>query len=198
MKNELKTNNSWLQFLDPENLKGNLIYSSLYIALFEALKDYVVSEVASFFSNGFTDTKTQYSERYTTHVKDKDKNLVKASMLWLKECEAINDVDLEVFEELRLFRNKLSHELLTLLFSNLTNELPEKLDALVSLRIKIETWWILNVELPTDPNNVEFSHIKENDIIASSEILLKLLSDILSGDEKKASFYVNEFKKSIN
>lgn len=60
---------------------------------------------------------------------------------------------------MRLFRNKLSHELLILPFSNLENDLPGKLDSLIAPRVKIERWWIVYVEIPTEPGNVDLSNI---------------------------------------
>jgi len=38
----------WLKFLDPDNLKDQLIFSALYIATFESFKDFIVDEVKFF------------------------------------------------------------------------------------------------------------------------------------------------------
>ena len=188
----------WIRFLDPENLKGNLMFSSLYIASFEALKDYVVDEVKSFFCNGFMDGKDIIDPKYNTDVKSKDKSVVKASLLWFREMEAIDDNDLSLFDELRQYRNKLSHELITLLFEGLPDELPVKFTQLIELRVKIEKWWILNIEIPTNPDFDSEQEILEDGIITSSQIFNQLILDMLSGDEKKASYYKNEFLKTFN
>ncbi len=181
---------AWLKFIDPENLKDNLIFSSLYIASFEAFRDYVVEEVKFFFNHGFDNGKFTFSEEYNTKVKALDKkSILKATLLWLKELEAISDKDIETFEELRQYRNKLSHELMHLLFEGLPEELPQKFTQLIALRVKIEKWWIMNMEIDTN------SEVKEEDIITSSQILNTLILDMLSGNEKRASYYQNEVKK---
>src|SRR5690606_21344971 len=111
MKDNQENIDKWLKFLDPENLKGNLMFSSLFIASFEAFKDYVVEEVKFFFNSGFSDGEFTFSEDYNTKVKALDKSLLKATLLWLKDLDAIDDNDIQTYNELRQYRNKLSHEL---------------------------------------------------------------------------------------
>jgi hypothetical protein len=188
----------WLKFLEPENLKENLMFSSLYIASFEAFKDYIIDEVKFFFNTGFSDGKYTFSEKYNSKVKSLDKNLVKATLLWLNDLKAIDNKDIETFDELRQYRNKLSHELMTLLFEGLQQELPEKFAQLISLRVKIEKWWIINIEIPTNPDFDESPEVNEEEITTSSQMFNQLIFDMLSGDEKRASFYKNEFKQRFN
>ena len=188
----------WLKFLDPENLKDNLMFSSLYIATFESFKDYVIEEVKFFFNKGFENGQYIFDPRYESSVKSKNKSQLLASLLWLKEMEAIDDSDIETFDILRTYRNKLSHELLNLLFEGLPTELPEKFIQLIKLRVKIEKWWVLNIEIPTNMDFDTEQEITEDDIMTSSQIFNQLILDMLSGDEKKASYYQNEFKKTFN
>ena len=144
------------------------------------------------------DGKDIIDPKYNTDVKSKDKSVVKASLLWFREMEAINDNDLSLFDELRQYRNKLTHELMTLLFEGLPDELPVKFTQLIELRVKIEKWWILNIEIPTNPDFDSEQEILEDGIITSSQIFNQLILDMLSGDEKKASYYKNEFLKTFN
>lgn len=183
----------WLRFLDPENLKGNLMFASLYIAAYESFKDYIIDEVKSFYLKGFKDGHDLIDPKYDTHVKAKDKSVVKASLLWLLEREAIDANDILLFDDLRQYRNKLSHELMTLLFEGLPEELPAKFVQLLQVRIKIEKWWILNVEIPTNPEFESVDEINEDAIIAPSQMINKLIFDMLSGDEKTANYYRAEF-----
>jgi hypothetical protein len=198
MKENKDNIDKWLKFLDPENLKGNLMFSSLYIASFEAFKDYVVNEVKFFFNTGFLEGEFTFSEEYSTKVIALDKSILKATLLWFKDLEAIDETDIEIYDDLRQYRNKLSHELMTLLYEGLPKELPEKFAQLISLRVKIEKWWIMNIEIPTNPDFDGSPAIKEEDVMTSSQIFNQLIFDMLSGDEKRASFYQNEFKERFN
>ncbi len=187
----------WLNFLEPENLKNSLIFSSLYIATFESFKDYIIEEVKFFYNTGFSGEEYTFSEEYKLNVISKDKSLTKATLIWLKENGAINDGDIESFNELRKCRNKLSHELMTLLFDGLQSEISEKFVELLNLRIKIEKWWIINIEIPTNPDFDSSKEVSEDDVLTSSQALNQIILDILSGDEEKASFYLNEMKKYL-
>jgi hypothetical protein len=198
MKENNDNINEWLKYLDPENLKGNLMFSALFVATYEALKDYIVDQVKFFFNVGFGDDESTFSEEYNTKVKVLDKSILKASLLWLKNLEAINDADIETYDKLRQYRNKLAHELMTLLFEGLPQELPEKLAQLIALRVKIEKWWIMNIEIPTNPDFDESTEIKEEDIMTSSQLFNQLIFDMLSGDEKRAYYYQNQFKQRFN
>jgi len=186
----------WLQFLDPENLKSNLMFSSLFIASFESFKDYVVEEVKFFYNTGFMDGQYTFDQKYEAEVKSKDKSIVKATLLWLvDDMEAIDNADIQIFESLREYRNKLSHELMNLLFEGLSEELPTKLFQLIDLRIKIEKWWVLNIEIPTNPDFDANTEITEENITTSSQMFNRLLLDMLLGDEKTSTYYKNEFIK---
>lgn len=194
MSKENNNTEKWLKFLEPENLKDNLIFSSLYIATYESFKDYITEEVKFFFNTGFSDGKYIFSESYNSDVLSKDKSITKATLLWLKEMGAIENEDIVIFSELIKYRNKLAHELMALLFEGLPKELPEKFLELIKLRVKIEKWWILNIEIPTNPDFDAHSEILDKDIVTSSQAFNQIILDMLSGDDKKASFYLNELK----
>ncbi|MBI2271139.1 MAG: hypothetical protein HYU69_12405 [Bacteroidetes bacterium] len=65
------------------------------------------------------------------------------------------------------------------------------------MRVKIEKWWILNIDIPTNPDFDSSPEIKEDEIMTSSQIWNQIIFDMLSGDEKKASFYKKEFLKTF-
>lgn len=187
----------WLKFLDPENLKDKLIFSSLYIATYESFKDYVIEEAKFFFNNGFSEEKFTFSKEYNSEVLSRDKNVLNATLYWLKDFGAIENNDIEVLNELRKYRNKLSHELMDLLFEGLPQELPKKFSQLIELRVKIEKWWVLNVELPINPDFDAHEEFSEENITTSSQIFNQIVLDMLSGDEEKANYYLNELRKNL-
>lgn len=189
-----KHTEKWLKFLEPENLKNNLIFVSLYVATFESFKDYVIDEVKMFYQVGYQNGQELFDPDYDNLVKSKDKKHIdNASLLWFVEMEAINMEDFESYKILRQYRNKLSHELMSLLFDGLPEELPKMFLILIQLRVKIEKWWILNLDIPTNSEH-DHKEINESDIITSSQIFNQIIFDMLSGDEKKANFYKNQFK----
>jgi hypothetical protein len=87
--------------------------------------------------------------------------------------------------------------LMTLLFEGLPEELPTKLSHLLELRIKIEKWWILNIDIPTNPDFDTMNEINEDSIMTPTQMLNKLIFDMLSGDEKKANYYKDIFMQNF-
>lgn len=194
-------NNKIIELLNPEVFKANLILCSLFIAYFENTIDYFIDQPKGFFTYGYDIDKGEITDSgYKTKVLSLDaKNPVNASLLWLKNLGAINDEDIETFSMLRRFRNKLSHELLSILLDEGLDTIvfSENLSKLFSLRIKIEKWWILNVEIGLmEIDNQE--EIEEKDIVSGGEILYRLISDLLSDDKETANYYTNELKKKMN
>ncbi|WP_426669402.1 hypothetical protein ACPPVU_24710 [Mucilaginibacter sp. McL0603] len=185
----------WTNFLKPETLKANLINGAFYITLFESFKDYIITSVKDFYMSGFDESGYTYSPDYIKNVVNKNKSVLYASLNWLKESEAINDNDILNFEKQKGLRNRLAHDMMTCLIENQFDDYIENLSELMRLRIKIEKWWIMNVDIPT---NSDFDHmeITENDIVTGSELLNKIMMDIITGKEGEADFYYNEFIKN--
>lgn len=186
----------WANFLKPETLKSNLINCGFYISLFESFKDYIVSSVKDFYMTGFDETGYIYSKDYSK-VLSKNKSELYASLAWLVESEAIDAEDMANFEKQKKLRNKLAHDMMTCLFENDFDTYVENLTCLMSLRTKIEKWWIMNVEIPTN-SDFDNQDIKEKDVVTGSELMNRVMIDILTGNEDEANFYYNEFLKARN
>lgn len=65
---------------------------------------------------------------------------------------------------------------------------------MLELLRKIEVWWVVNVELATNPDFDE-KEVDENEILAGTVMMLKILIDVALGDEKESTYYYNEFLK---
>jgi len=190
-----KVRQSWEEFLSPEVTRPRLIAASLYITCFEALKDFVVGRIRSFFSTGFDESGDRIDPKYQADVRSRNRSEVYACLEWLKEMQAIGDGDVAVFDRVKACRNVLAHEL----FSALASEgLPSDFDQCFSdmgaLLRKIEVWWITNVEIPTNPD-FDGTEVDEDEIVPGPIIGIQLLMDIALGDEERSRLYYNEFRK---
>jgi hypothetical protein len=97
-------------------------------------------------------------------VLSKNRSHVYASLEWLKEMHAIDDADIAAFERVKKLRNELAHELTGILFQGLPADLAELLSEMISLLDKIERWWIVNVEIPINPD-LNGMEINESQVI---------------------------------
>lgn len=74
-------------------------------------------------------------------------------------------------------------------------EITRNLSALLELRIKVEKWWILTIDLPTNDfdDSIETS---KDDIVTNTELIYHLFTEMLSENEEQATYYWKEIKKA--
>jgi len=188
MDNDIKL--SWERFLNPEILRTNLIVSSLFITAFEMLKDSIIGRIRDFFIDGFNGNDWIINENYKTKVLILNKSPLYASLEWLKSINAIDEEDVVAFNKIKDCRNEIAHEI-----TNFISKGP-KIDPLplfpnmIDLLHKIEKWWILNVEIPTNPD-FDGQEIDEEGIVPGRIMTIRLLADIALGSEEESKFYYN-------
>lgn len=191
---ESKVQKLWEDFLNPEVLRSNLIIASLYIAAFEFLKSTIVDRIRSFYVIGFDQNGLRIDPEYQTAVLLKNRSPVYASLEWLKKSQAIDDNDIAVFERVKKCRNGFAHAITGMLMSGLPSDLPARFSEMVSLLDKIERWWIVNVEITTDPQ-FDGQEIDEEGIIPGPIIGLRPMMDIALGSEEDSRKYLDEFMR---
>ena len=190
-----KVARSWEEFLNPEVTRPRLIAASLYIAGFEALKDSVVGRIRDFFWTGFDESGDKIDPEYQSDVLARNRSPVYASLDWLKGMNAIDDHDLETFDRVKACRNTLAHKLFSALGSEgLPADFERCFTEMGALLRKIEMWWIMNVEIPTNPD-YDGSDIDESGIVPGPVMSMQLLLDIALGDDERSRFYYDEFRK---
>ena len=106
----------------------------------------------------------------------------------------INDNDLAEFENIKKCRNELAHEFSAFIFTGPKIDPLPLFPKILALLSKIETWWIVNVEIPTNPDFAG-ENIDENNIIPGPIMTLRLLTDIALGPDKESKYYYEFIKK---
>jgi hypothetical protein len=191
-----KTLLAWEQFLNPDVLRQNLILASIYIAYYEILKDSIVDRPKEFFATQWTKDGPKVSEKYKREILIRNKSPLYASLSWLKESGVIDSSDLERFERIRYCRNELAHELKDLITKGIELRYLEAFRDLIDLLNKVEVWWIVNVEIPTDETFSD-KEIDESRIVPGPILMLQVILDVALGDEERSKFYYQEFTKLI-
>lgn len=188
-----KINSDWEQFLTPEILRSNLLLASLYLTVFELLKDSIVDRIRDFYFLDIRKSSTTLQSRFQNEVLSRNNSPVYASLDWLKENQAINDADICLYNRVREFRNYVAHELPKLLADGFTPDLAERFLEIISLLHKIERWWIVNVDLLAD-ERFDGKEVKEEDIVSGPVATIKILVDIALGSNEQAETYIKEYK----
>jgi hypothetical protein len=206
---DAKLRQSWEDALNPEIVRVRLIRASIFIAAFEILKEIVVERIRDFYASRWSlsggKLKSEESERYEQIVltdaatgKKKRNRFLDAHLDWLERSAAITSDDRVLFNKARECRNYLTHEVLPGLASK---PIPEDLDsmheAMEQLIKKIETWWVVNVELATDPDLAGHEY-DEDGILPSANVWLSLLRLVALGDPEEVGTLLRAFRESVD
>ncbi len=165
----------------------------------EFLVDCIRDRPLRFFSDEFRDRPSIPSEAYKAKVLALDpKNKLYAwrgGIEWLKRMDVIDETDEIVIQEVRKVRNVMAHELRNIIGGGSMPEVGEYLPKLLELIKKIERWWIVNVELPTNPD-LDGQDVGEGEIISGPEMVINILCDVATGNEEKAWAYYKHWLAS--
>ncbi len=189
--NHQRHHQAWEKFLDPAVMQNRLISSSLFIAAFDSLKGSIVDRVKQFYQVGFGIGGDTLDPEYTLQVTSRNSSPLYASLDWLKEHDAISQQDIDAFNQVKACRNKLAHSLLSMIAEDAMPDLQGSFETLVALLRKIEVWWIVNVEIPTNPDFDGTEEIDEEGIIPGPCMSMQIMMDVATGK----SDYLNQYRE---
>ncbi|WP_246792996.1 hypothetical protein [Burkholderia perseverans] len=187
----MPANEQWEQLLTPAVMQEKLISASLYITAFELLRESIIGRIRDFFNIeniGLEPGTYQLSEEYRTKVLARNKSTLYASLDWLIEHDAIDLGDLETFERIKSIRNKLAHELPSIVMGTETFDHVEIFQDLITILRKIGIWWVVNVEIPANPD-FDGREIDETEIVPGPVLMLQMMLEVLSGNEDLLEHY---------
>lgn len=158
------------------------------------LKSSIIERIRDFYTTGFNQSGLTISEKYKTEVLSLNSSPLYASLQWLQNMEIISKNDVNEFEEIKKCRNEIAHEFINFLSTSPTIDPLPLFPRTIALLSKIEKWWIVNVEIPTDPDLVG-SDVGENSVIPGPIMTLQLLTDIALGSEEESKQYYKFMKE---
>lgn len=173
---------SWEKFLNPETLRANLIAASIFITSYEILKNSIIDQIKSFYTHGFDENGPIVSENYEKKVLalDNKQNIFRASIAWLVANDAITTADRQSILDLTEHRNQLAHQLPKFLAESGKDIELARLETLVALVVKIDRWWIINVELAIR-DDIDPEQVQPEVIMSGNMIFLHLLVTAAAG-----------------
>lgn len=171
----------WERFLDPDAVRPSLFMATMFITTFEILKNSIVDRIRDFYSVGWSEEGAKVSSDYEAEVLSRNKSPVFASLNWLHEHRAIDDDDLKTFEQLKKTRNLLAHDLFAVVTGQADSNHADEFPVLVELLRKIEVWWVVNVEIPTNPD-YDDTEIDVEGIVPGSILSLQMLLEVVGGN----------------
>lgn len=175
------TADNWERFLDPEVVQPSLFLATMFITTFEILKDSIIDRIRNFYIPGFAETDPIFESEYQSEVLSRSKSRLYASLDWLLEHDAVDETDLDTFENLKKIRNLLAHQLFNVVTGQTESDYASQFPVLVALLRKVEVWWVINVEIPTNPD-YDGKEIDEAGIVPGAVLSLQMLIEVASGN----------------
>lgn len=166
---------------DKNTIQNHLTFMALYIALYENLKATFVENVKSFLCDlGIKDGELNYTETplYREKVKNRHKNILIATMLWLQDEGVMSAQDYSDFLKIRSIRNNYAHEMPRLIIEGVPLENIPWFFKLLDLYGKLDKWWINEIELPISgvvlPGTYDESDVENAMLSAFKSVIVSL------------------------
>ena len=178
---------NWNNISNEDILTSNINFAALFVLNFECLKDYIITQPRTFYSDVLIkDGKLccEETEEYKKEVRSLEKNIENASLRWFINADAITEEDYDLYQELRERRNDITHELL----KNLNNgfyEVDAKLYVkLLELYQKIDKWWINEIEISISGEVLPDEYDPEQ-VSGGQAMKLSIINDIVFDNNKE-------------
>lgn len=195
------TTDAWKAFLNPEIVRTKLISAGLFLVAHEMLIDSIKRHPLSFFANRWTADGPEPSESYAARVLALDPkgggDALRGSIAWLKNADAITSEDESDIRKVTDARNEVAHELSAMVSGSKPPDFANHFATLMALLQKIEKWWIVNVEMATDPD-FDGQEIDEDGIISGPSWSMQILAKVALGDGDEAWELHREFVKQTS
>ena len=107
--------------------------------------------------------------------------MFEASCVSLIENKVINKDDHERIENITDLRNRIAHDIPKFLFDIDFRINSESFTEIKDLTLKIEKWWIINVDIPCNPD-LDNLIIDEESIVPGYDTLLSYIFNIANSD----------------
>jgi hypothetical protein len=167
--------------LSPEEVRRNLVKASVFITAYELMKDAILRNVSGFFISGFDQSGLTHSPEYERDVLSRDKNKVRASLLWLLDMKAITPDNLAAFDEMRKHRNEVAHDLPKLLVDPAFSVDLHLLNELHIMLRRLDRFFG-EIEVDTNPD-FDGKQVDLDGIKSGTTLLLEYIISIAAEDE---------------
>lgn len=188
----------FLNITDRDTLEANMVFISLFISLYENFCDIFTERVKFFYCNGFNSVDGEmvlilsdnYATKITNRKIDGKKNILKSTLLWFVEHNAITQEEYATFMKIRDKRNQYVHEMATLFLKGIPEEDVKLLSELITLYSKLDKWWINEIEIPTSGEYLPGTY-NEDEVVSVQLLMFSIMIDVLYNGKSE------ELKKTV-
>lgn len=178
----------WInKIVDKKFIQDNLTFAAMFIAVYEHMVDYVVSNIKHFLCDlRVKDGEIDYikTEKYKSQISNRivdekgNKSDTKASFLWLVDNGAITAKEYDKFIAIKDVRNKYAHELSQIIYGGVNDYEIRLLFDMYSLYCKISQWFFIEIESPIIGYSIP-ENINEYKVLSDGCFALGVVLDVL-------------------
>ncbi len=192
-------NETFKNILNESILKDNLIFASIFIALYESFAESVIEKPKIWLCDDCMEESEWVqieSDEYKKLIKNRivddkgNKDITKASFLWFVDKYVFSADEYTDFLAIKKKRNDIAHELLLLISEGFTEEDYKLFGKLINLYRKLDKWWIINFEIELTCDDIPEDYDPEG-VIGGQAIIYNTIIDIIygnKGDEYKKMY----------
>lgn len=191
----------WSDFLNPDVLRRRFLTAGLFIVAHEKLLEAIKTPLFTFFSSRWTASdgwkeSAEYREEVLALDPKGKSDALRGSVRWLLENQVIDAEDEATVRLATEARNVFAHELSQIVSgSGQPPDFEFLFPRLVKVIVKIERWWIFNVEIAVE-NEFCLEGIEPNSIMPPSMLFLQVLELVALGNEEAAWELYKKFRDS--
>ena len=190
------TVDQWEAFLNPNIIRPKLISAGLFLVGHEMLLNTIKRHPVSFFSDSWTVDGPEVGPDYEKEVLARDpknkRDALRGSIAWLRMMDVISADDEAAIKVVTDARNELAHEMTAMVSGSKPPNFAKHFETLMGLVQKIEKWWIINVELSTNPD-FDGQEIDEDGIVSGPSWIMHMLGQVALGEGDEAWALYREF-----
>lgn len=189
----------WMAMFTPDVVRGRLIRAGLFSLAYELLEAAVIRRLRDFYAD-FNDGQFRPGPDYRTEVlvldpKGKEDPL-RASLAWLIKSDVISEDDRDAFWRVKNARNKVAHELAQIVGGSEPEVFEVHFATILNLTNQIQRWWVINVDVATDPA-WDGKEIDPNEVTHGSSMIMQILVDVALGGDDLAGKHLETFQAEL-
>jgi len=186
--NQEKIFKDWIKFLNPAEVKFNLISASIFITAYDNLISTVIDKIKESYIDGFDENGYIINDDYKIQVKELyKKDIVIASLLWLENNNVITSEEVERVKIFKSHRNEIAHELSKILTDSDYSVRTEYIDEIKNILFKIHKWWFTEFEMSINPElgNLNIEELDFNEVLMLPMLPVNYMLKIINDEIKK-------------
>lgn len=189
--------NNWVDVLNPDLVRAKFVTLGLYMVAYEMLLSAIKEPLHDFFADKLTAEKGwETSEEYRREVLALDPrgkgDALRGSLAWLRKMDVVTEADEAQVREFTDARNAIAHEMREIVGGDAMPDMERLLPLIVELVTKIDRWWLVNVEIATNPD-LAGRDFDEDAVTPGSTMMLQILSRVALGDDDEAWALYRQF-----